>query len=192
MKEKKQWVAVDIETLGTTPGSTILSIGALVFDPKTGDVKSSYEGFINPLLALQGGYGVDLNTMMWWMKQEDDARAIFDTCEGTGTDMRGTLEEFATWWKVNAKDGYMLSHDFDKQLLRFAFEKEKIKCPWHFRDHLDQRTFDAMVSKRELDTIWEKVMFQNPNIVEHSALGDAKKQAFRTVEILERVNVAFE
>ena len=68
---------IDIETMGNKPGSAIVSIGAVMFDPKNWedpDKKSKFYSTINLQSCLDCGLEVDGSMVYWWMQQSEDAR----------------------------------------------------------------------------------------------------------------------
>jgi DNA polymerase III epsilon subunit-like protein len=69
---------VDIETLGTKPSSTILSIGAVFFDIETGELGERFYMNIDP----KQDRSIDPSTVMWWMVQSSEARnSLVDTLQ---------------------------------------------------------------------------------------------------------------
>ena len=67
-------IMVDLETLGTAPGSVILSIGAVRFDVEKGLLDEFYVN-IDVESSQRLGLTIDGDTVMWWLKQSDAARA---------------------------------------------------------------------------------------------------------------------
>src|ERR1700722_9462483 len=67
-------VMIDLETLGSTPGCAILSIGAVEFCPAL-DVLGK-ELYVNIDLQSCFSYGLSAEgqTFYWWLKQSDQAR----------------------------------------------------------------------------------------------------------------------
>lgn len=64
---------VDIETLGTRPGSAIASIGAVVFTPSR--VIAEWECNVDIAAAQAEGLKFEAATILWWMAQSSEARA---------------------------------------------------------------------------------------------------------------------
>lgn len=68
---------LDIETLGTGPTSPIISIGAVLFDPRGSDTFETMEQralLIRVAIADAALYGdVDPRTLEWWFTQDDAA-----------------------------------------------------------------------------------------------------------------------
>ena len=54
---------LDLETMGSTPGCAILSVGLLFFDPQTGIVTDSHYWELRPNGRIQW------DTVHWWTKQ---------------------------------------------------------------------------------------------------------------------------
>ncbi|MGJ1499919.1 3'-5' exonuclease, partial [Sphingobacterium spiritivorum] len=67
-------VMIDIETLGTKPYSVILSIGAIEFDINTGEIKDTFYRVINTRTSHEAGLLTDLDTIKWWLLQNDESR----------------------------------------------------------------------------------------------------------------------
>jgi exodeoxyribonuclease VIII len=157
---------IDIETLGTTAGSPVVTIGAVLFDPFKCDTSECLvQRAINIRVDISDSVnlslGVDGNTIRWWFEQEDEAikALVGDDCipmkeallklRRYCTDRgRHVSEEFfddlhkmpkaSTFW---AKDP-----DFDMQLLRYYYEHPdmKVPLPWDFWDCMSVRTIQAL------------------------------------------------
>ncbi|EFG9970480.1 exonuclease, partial [Escherichia coli] len=61
---------IDLETMGKNPDAPIISIGAIFFDPQTGDMGPEFSKTID--LDTAGGV-IDRDTMKWWLKQSREA-----------------------------------------------------------------------------------------------------------------------
>ena len=67
-------VMIDIESLGTSPDCTILSIGVVLFDPKGMGITSKLE--LKPNVEEQTEIykrSIDEGTLLWWSKQSPEA-----------------------------------------------------------------------------------------------------------------------
>ena len=81
---------LDIEALGSKPGSVILSIGAVKF--AGGKILHEFYRRIDPQSCIDAGLKIDVDTVMWWMKQSKEARDAL----GTGTmPLTDALDGFA-------------------------------------------------------------------------------------------------
>ncbi len=70
-------IMLDLETMGTTPGSAITQIGAVVFDPATEKFGATFYRRICLRSCVEIGMTMDPDTVIWWLKQSDAARAEF-------------------------------------------------------------------------------------------------------------------
>ena len=93
-------VMIDIETLGTRPGSIILSIGACAFDPADissvgSDARYEFYENIDPEDCKSLGLTSDPSTVAWWAKQGPEAVAMLQTDRQQLIDV---LNRFRSWW----------------------------------------------------------------------------------------------
>ncbi|QIG75236.1 endodeoxyribonuclease protein [Rhizobium phage RHph_Y52] len=167
-------VSLDIETLGTKPGSIILSIGAVAFDPEDYNPERLWSGAyyrnISVLSSIMRGMTMDEESVKWWVDPERDAaRAAFDSDELSLPD---ALREFAGWFGAvpgGVRHIYAKPPSFDCVLIEGAFRRANVPVPWGFRQPrcvrtvLDWSGFDA-----------KTVPF---NGTKHHALDDAIHQA---------------
>ena len=176
-------IMLDLETLGTKPGSVILAIGAVRFD-ETGILGESFYQNVNPESAVEAGLTIDVSTIMWWLQQSDEARK--GLVAGEAMLLPQALHAFGRW--ALAPGGVVNSHedivqveelwgngsDFDNVLLAHAFTAAGLPQPWSHRANRDYRTLRALAPD---------VPFMKP-VVAHNALEDAKAQAVHAIEIL--------
>lgn len=73
LTKKARHVMIDLETMGTTPDSAIVSIGAVVFDPRYGIVTDNT--FYMELDWEGQNRNINQDTVDWWSKQTDEAKA---------------------------------------------------------------------------------------------------------------------
>ncbi|EOD2611960.1 3'-5' exoribonuclease, partial [Escherichia coli] len=69
---------IDLETMGKNPDAPIISIGAIFFDPQTGDMGPEFSKTID--LETAGGV-IDRDTIKWWLKQSREAQSAIMTDE---------------------------------------------------------------------------------------------------------------
>jgi exodeoxyribonuclease VIII len=61
-------VMVDLETMGNGPAAAIVAIGAVEFDPDTGQLgREFYREVDLEDSAFRGGV-IDASTVLWWMR----------------------------------------------------------------------------------------------------------------------------
>jgi hypothetical protein len=170
---------IDIETLGTQPGSVIASIGAVFFDPATGEQGAEFEMLISVEKSKEMGFISDASTESWWSNQSAAAQE----------QLKGTLSPDYVLGEFHK---FVLSHcerdkvkvwgngaSFDPVLIEAAFHKVNeyvgfvVEPPFKYWNIRDVRTIVDL--GREIGFDPKKQMpFDG---VPHSALADAKHQA---------------
>lgn len=179
-------VMIDNEAMDTSPTAALLQIGAVAFDPylKGFDVnanfKDCFEKNIDLTSSLMLGCTIDQNTVEWWRKQDEKARA---SVYSGGKDIRLVLNDFVQWFKSLGKVEGVWSHGtyFDIAQLEFCFKKAGIEVPWKYAIVRDTRTVHWMAELAG----WTKPT----RVTEHTALVDATAQALDIQSALERLNV---
>lgn len=173
-------IMLDIETLGTTPGSIVLSIGATVFDQ---DGPSEFDWFYGVLeTESQRAFGLtsDAETVKWWNQQSD---LVKDETFGRGTTAaRPTaqvLDDFAIWLRSQSERGVTVwanGASFDFAILAAVYRAYGRKVPWKF---FTERCY------RTLKSLFPQVP-RVANPMAHDALADAEAQAAHAAKILNR------
>jgi len=163
----KLHLMIDVETLGLSPRAPIVSLGAVLFDQE-----GFYQTFYRAAKPELGGpFEPDFDTVRWWMRQSDEARAVFQDPEAT--DVGTMLMRFSFWleehcfgkkYKVWAKPTHKDIPWLEHNLRTFGQD-----IPWSHRDVLDLQTAIHL-----LDPNGE---LQPPDNTEHhNALADAQWQ----------------
>lgn len=176
-------IMVDLETWGTTPGSDIRSIGAVVFDPVTGVLGDEF--YVN----VHGGYAYGLSrdpsTEAWWSQQSKEAQAELYR---DPMDLKNGLLDFGKWWAVRCPHtsgtgdpATFWAHGphFDEALLAACYRAVGLAAPWHYRAPRDTRTIYEAAGGIELPFEGEK----------HYALDDARHQARCVIEAYRRLGI---
>ena len=167
---------IDIETLGTKPGSIILSIGAVEFDIKTGNTDLYFHEQIDPISSQKEGMKLDFETVIWWLKKDKEAQKVIE--ENAGNNLRTVLMKFDSWLNDYCEKGVYLwgnSARFDLGLLQAAYEILDMETPWSHYNELDVRTIVSF--GREIK---ENMPFEG---VKHNALDDCYHQIKYVSEI---------
>ena len=129
---------IDLETMGKNPDAPIISIGAIFFDPQTGDMGPEFSKTID--LETAGGV-IDRDTIKWWLKQSREAQSAIMTDEIPLDDALLQLREF-----IDENSGEFFVQvwgngaNFDNVILRRSYERQGIPCPWHYHNDRDVRT----------------------------------------------------
>lgn len=156
-------IMVDIETLGTRPGSAIVAIGAVRFHPKDSD--HLYDEFYATINLDQPPMSVDSDTIKWWLRQSDAARLATFADNPTHT-LGDALAALARFYRPQ-EEVWAHGSAFDVVLLEEAYRRYGIPIPWHHRDIRDTRTIYAL--RPDIQPLFEGM--------KHNALDDAKHQA---------------
>ena len=160
---------IDIETLGTAPGSVILSVGAVTFDAETGEFGEELYAPIEPQSAVDMGLTIDVSTLKWWMEQSEDARKEAFSGDQPLSKVLFDLHQFVQ--SVEASRVWAKPPSFDLVLLESAYRACAITIPWHYRTPRDCRTLFDMTGATQ------------PGFgTAHNALDDAKSQALGVVD----------
>lgn len=169
-------VMLDLETLGTTPGCVVLSIGAVEFDPDTGELGREYYDTINQSSSLAVGLETDLDTVAWWKKQSLEAqKVLYATHEDNGTQIAPALAGFAEFLAPCGKSLCVWGNgsDFDQPILAAAYKAVGQKTPWLFWNNRCYRTLKNIKPEIALSRVGTY----------HNALDDAKSQALHAIAI---------
>lgn len=173
---------LDLETLGVTPGCAILSIGAVFFDPKTGE---EGEQFYQPVDHLVGGYRLrtEQSTEAWWNRQSPEARAVFTDPGRVG--LAVALDRFNTFLRSGADKPTVWGNgaDFDNPILTLAYKAAGIPQGWGPYEGRCYRT---------VKNLFPSVKIQRTVGVHHNALADARNQAQHLMAIARVADVVWE
>lgn len=118
---------IDLETMGKNPDAPIISIGAIFFDPQTGDMGPEFSKTID--LDTAGGV-IDRDTIKWWLKQSREAQSALLTDEIPLDDALLQLREF-----IDENSGEFFVQvwgngaNFDNVILRRSYERQGIPYP---------------------------------------------------------------
>jgi hypothetical protein len=163
-------VMVDLETLGNGSTAAIISIGAVAFDAESGKIESEFYVNVDPQSCVDAGLKMDVSTVMWWMKQSDEARDAFNK---PAVPLELALDMFKAWYPQSAAL-WGNGATFDNVILSNAYTLTGINRPWNFTKDRCYRTLKAL----RPDIKQEKVG------VAHNALDDAKFQALHACKLL--------
>lgn len=171
-------VMVDLETMGKKVNSKLLSIGACEFDITTGDIGRKFHMQIN-LDKCFGEY--DASTIIWWMKQSDEARSKFYD-NGKGKDIKQVLSEFSAWYPTKATI-WGNGATFDIGKLQYQYDRISVEAPWEYYNENDVRTIVRLGKVKGFDPKRDMPFVG----VKHDALCDAIHQAKYVSAIYKRI-----
>lgn len=169
-----QHISIDLETLGTANDACILSIGAVKFDPHTGKMGDTFYRVIDTE-AAPGGGTLSASTVVWWMRQSQEARDAVFAKDVERVTLVAALVDFSEWLGFNEdlpegqefpENTLWQRGDKDREWLESAYKGMGLKAPFGWWQWNDQRTLCRFVPS------------ETPRKgVHHNALDDAKHQA---------------
>ena len=164
-------ISIDCETLSTRPTAAVISIGAVAFNRKTGELGKEFYREIRVDDAIKYGH-VSGDTLSWWMGNpsarvnlftaNDKAHAL-DTLAQLSEFVRGFGPDVKVWANGAANDIPWLEN-------LYLVAGRDTPTPRHFRNMRDLRTLRGLAG----DPKFPGIEFTG---VKHNALDDAKHQA---------------
>jgi hypothetical protein len=171
-----QYAMLDLETLATSERATILTIGALKFDPYVPLEVETLDSFLTKhkddcfeaVLSKQVGRDINFETVQWWVNQEPLAKVM--AFPPDRQDWKEVLTiGFPAWYYHQEPQGcFAYPATFDHMILQSAYNDLGIKNPIHYTKILDMRTL-VKLSAVPCPTL-------PPWLVQHNALHDCIRQ----------------
>ncbi|CAM6604782.1 exonuclease [Citrobacter portucalensis] len=178
---------VDMETMGNGPDAPIVSIGAVFFDPSTGNTGAEFYQVVSLESSMSFGMKPDASTIQWWLKQSSEARSAILVDEAMG--LRESLELLADFIAENAANG---SHtvqlwgngcSFDNVILRRAYALTDTPFAVPFWNDRDVRTMVELGKSVSINPRFD-IPFEGDM---HNALSDARHQVKYVSAIWQRL-----
>lgn len=174
-------IMIDLETLATSPDATVLTIGAVKFDPFGDDVNEptcqKFYVRVDIDSCDQLGLAVSDDTVAWWAQQSQEAQD-----EAFHPDNRVHIVEamhqlYKFCW--GAKRVWSHGASFDVVICEHIFNKIQKAVPWKFWEVRCTRTlFDIGINP------------ERPPVLKHHALEDAWNQAVGVQNVYKRLRTA--
>lgn len=189
-------VMVDLETLGTRPGSIILSIGSVAFDRAKDPLDwPEFYSVISIASSRKFGLTSDESTSAWWSRQSLEARRVLDEADDpSAPTLPDVLKNFGKFLMrqgdIRACRLWGNGSDFDNVLLVSAFQAAMLgKPPWNYYNHRCYRTLKNLFPQYALsESARNAVQVEQHSGVHHNALDDARFQALSAVRILQKID----
>lgn len=176
-------VMLDLETLGTVPGSVILSVGATAFDPHTGELGSKYYSVINSASCMAQKLVAEESTLKWWEEQSWEAQSVLREQE-SAPDVTAVLDGFAEYLKTVGDPSTIRvwgnGSDFDNAMMACAFRAIERPLPWQFFNNRCYRTLKSLATNCRIE---------RGNGTRHNALDDACAQARHLAKVAESIRL---
>lgn len=165
---------VDLETLSTELDATILTLGAVIFDPYTNTkMDELYLRIDVDSQDVLGGH-VSESTLEWWGKQDPAImeEAFDPTDRITIQEAIHQFHQFA--W--NSDEFWSNGASFDLMIIQMWYKKLNKPVPWQYWQIRDCRTLYALADAAM------------PKGALHNALEDAKRQAIGVRNVYAALN----
>jgi exodeoxyribonuclease VIII len=168
-------IMLDLETMGTTPNSAIIAIGAVEFDIHNNTIRDKFYTTVDLDSSVKNCGIIDASTVLWWMKQSDESRIELTK---NNVDIKTALFSLSIWIKstgiLEETRIWGNGASFDNVILSSAYKNNDIQQPWKFYNDRCYRTIKSMYP----DIILHRIG------AHHHALNDAESQAIHLMEIL--------
>ena len=170
---------IDIETLGISPDTVVLTIGGIKFDPMEDDgLHSEFYYRLNADEQIDMGRTVDEKTLEWWETQSEEVKA-----EALDTNDRIPVEETLkalNKWLVGVDKIWCQGPVFDIGILENLYKQIGLHHNWQFYIIRDSRTLFGLMDKdprKEID------------FAAHNALADAIVQSLCIQKVYKKLNL---
>lgn len=161
---------LDLETMGTQPGSAITAIGAVRFDLTGSQQFDTFYSRIDIKDCIDCGLIIDPGTVIWWLKRSEEARNELIRPAGPLAD---ALRAFSLWLPNEEFEIWGKGPSFDLACLERAYEACDERIPWRFPNERCVRTIAALRPE----------IAAPPPEIKHHALHDAMSQARHMIAI---------
>ncbi len=167
-------IMVDLETLASSNRAAIVSIGAVAFDPYTGEINPApFYINVDAQSCERAGLEISGSTVMWWLQQSDEARtALFNN----PVPLKEALTQFSAWVRTHAGGTPTMwgnGATFDNIVLRNAYAAADVYAPWKYNRDFCYRT---------MKNVFPGVPMTRSG-THHNALDDAMTQTVHLVNI---------
>jgi hypothetical protein len=173
---------VDIETMGIGANTPITSIGAVEFSMTSGKTFREFYMPVSLKSSMNLGTKPDPNTILWWLKQSDEARKTITDVKGYHIKL--VLKEFREFiQKLNPENLQVWgnSNRFDLGIIANSYELLGQDLPWKHTLERDVRTLVSFKPQ-----IKSKVL-NNFEGIKHHPISDCKNQIKYCSEIYRKI-----
>ncbi len=157
---------LDFETLGTDPDTCVLSLGAVTFT--INGIIEEKEWHFNLHGQMRAKRSVNPDTLVWWMNQGGEAKAVFEKSIKSPLMCGQFAPEFAAWIAPHNVKVWGNGATFDVSIVENIMKSFAVPYPWRFTNVRCYRTIKAGYDI-------EGGQFRAG--VKHNALDDARFQA---------------
>lgn len=176
---------IDTETMGNKPNAPVVSIGAVFFEPSTGELGEEFYRVVSLKSSMDGGAVPDPETIIWWMQQNEEARKAI--CDKDAISISAALIKLNTFildnTDIDKVQVWGNGATFDNVILRANYEREFLPCIWKFWNDRDVRTIVELGRAIGINPRRD-IPFEGDR---HNALADAKHRAKYVSAIWQRL-----
>lgn len=166
---------IDLETLGTSADSVVLSVGAVKFDLLSDAIDDQgFYGSISIDSNLAAGRRISEDTLLWWLKQPAAAQGVFFEDK---LPLEQVLVDLSDWLGDNKWIVWAKGPSFDISMLEHAYKHFGMQPPWEFWNTRCVRTYMGLPGAKGVKG---EVLG-----VKHNALSDAYEQA-QTIQLIHK------
>jgi DNA polymerase III alpha subunit (gram-positive type) len=189
MTQQRCHIAIDLETLSTSPAAVVLAIGAVAVCETTGETVSFYTVCS---VDSQESRQIDQSTLHWWEQQSAEARLVLDQANDPtiAIHLDDALAELSAWvGKLGETHEVFVwgnGANFDVAILEHAYKNISPFVPWAFRNVRDMRTLRDIALRLGLGPQIENSTVRTGT--HHNALDDAQFQANVVMASLKVIN----
>src|ERR1043166_5653236 len=133
-------VMLNLETLGDGHNASILSIGAVKFDPNSEEIYEKFHVAIDPQTCEAYGLKIDASTVIWWL-HPDRSEARNQLLSHQRVDLATALAGFAQWFGPTSLSVWS---DGMNAILCNAYVVTGLECPWKLEHERCYRTLSSI------------------------------------------------
>lgn len=168
---------LDLESMGKRSDAAIVSIGACFFHLGRREIGPTFLQTIDLRSAVREGGTMDAGTVLWWLRQGQEARNSIST---SGRLIREVLTDFSDFILETCRHEDVVpwgnSPRFDMEKLDTAYRRLDLTAPWYWTNERDFRT---------MRNVYPQVVYdpEEKGDGNHNALTDAIFQANHLIKI---------
>lgn len=170
---------IDLETLSTRTDAVMLSVGAVLFTADQDEHGYPRKQFYQkPSIESQNKVGLHIepNTLRWWLKQSNEARAEFDMDDNKLQPIQELLMSLTQFiWDNKPRRIWSHGATFDIPILAMAYAKCRMECPFKYWDGRDTRTLFELLGEPRGGNL--DGLLKPKGVTAHNAVVDCINQA---------------
>lgn len=182
---------LDVECMGTRTNAPLAAIGAVIFEPDTGNILDKFYIKIDITTSVQAGAVLDPETIKWWLKQQSEAQLqlVGNVGDIDVVDVATAITMLAEFVQRNQSSPRQgIKHwangaNFDPGIVEETCYKLGRRSPLVFWKSLCVRTIVEMGRQFGIDPKAEMASLGSP----HKALDDCERQVAYVSQLWQRI-----